>query len=86
MKPPEKIEMKTEEPEIEQPLKMVPKMNGYDADNEEEFPDDCFHMVTQYNWEEDIIWNGDDIKHKVRCNGLSWDLVFLSSLIVTIMK
>ncbi|XP_047488468.1 transcription initiation factor TFIID subunit 1-like isoform X2 [Penaeus chinensis] len=65
MKPPEKIEMKTEEPEIEQPLKMILRMNVYDADNEGEFPDDCFHMVTQYNWEEDIIWNGDDIKHKL---------------------
>lgn len=42
-------------------------MSGYEADSEEEIPDDCFHMVTQYNWEEDIIWNGDDIKHKVQC-------------------
>lgn len=66
MKPADKVEMKTEEIETEQPLKMTLRMNGYDADNEEEFPDDCFHMVTQYNWEEDIIWNGDDIKHKVR--------------------
>lgn len=39
--------------------------SGYEADAEEEFPDDSFHMVTQYNWEEDIIWSGDDIKHKV---------------------
>ena len=22
-------------------------------------------MVTQANWEDDVIWNGDDIKHKV---------------------
>jgi len=21
-------------------------------------------MVTQYNWEEEIIWNGEDIKYK----------------------
>ena len=34
----------------------------------DEFADDCFHMVTQYNWEEEIIWNGEDIKYKVR-----WD-------------
>ena len=40
--------------------------NGYLGDNEdEEFQDDAFHMVTQYNWEEDIIWNGDDMKYKV---------------------
>ena len=30
-----------------------------------EFPADAFHMVTQTNWEDDIIWNGEDIKHKV---------------------
>ena len=30
-----------------------------------EFPPDAFHMVTQLNWEEDVIWNGEDIKHKV---------------------
>ncbi|KAG0715074.1 Transcription initiation factor TFIID subunit 1-like [Chionoecetes opilio] len=40
---------------------------GYEADSEEDVPDDCFHMVTQYNWEEDIIWSGDDMKHKVQC-------------------
>lgn len=40
--------------------------SGYEADGEEGIADDCFHMVTQYNWEEDIIWNGDDIKHKVK--------------------
>ena len=27
--------------------------------------DDAFLMVTQANWEDDVIWNGDDIKHKV---------------------
>ena len=30
-----------------------------------EFHADAFHMVTQVNWEEDVIWNGEDIKHKV---------------------
>ena len=51
-------------------VELEPKEEGYDADGEQEakdeFADDCFHMVTQYNWEKDIIWNGDDIKHKVR--------------------
>ncbi|KAB7507256.1 Transcription initiation factor TFIID subunit 1 [Armadillidium nasatum] len=44
-----------------------PDEGYYDGDNEEEkeFPDDAFHMLTQYNWEEDIIWNGDDTKHKL---------------------
>ena len=35
-----------------------------------EFPPDAFLMVTQVNWEEDVIWNGDDIKHKVSINFL----------------
>lgn len=27
--------------------------------------DDAFLMVSQLHWEDDVIWNGDDIKHKV---------------------
>ena len=30
-----------------------------------EVSDDAFLMVTQANWEEDVIWNGDDVRHKV---------------------
>lgn len=32
---------------------------------DEEFADDAFLMVSQLHWEDDVIWNGDDIKHKV---------------------
>ena len=35
-------------------------------DDDDDIPDDSFHMITQYNWEDDIIWNGDDLKHKVQ--------------------
>ncbi|KAI1299211.1 Transcription initiation factor TFIID subunit 1 [Halotydeus destructor] len=28
-------------------------------------PDEAFHLVTQLQWEDDIIWNGEDIKAKV---------------------
>ncbi|XP_011494870.1 PREDICTED: transcription initiation factor TFIID subunit 1 isoform X2 [Ceratosolen solmsi marchali] len=28
--------------------------------------DDAFLMVSQLHWEDDVIWNGDDIKHKAR--------------------
>ncbi|XP_018009322.1 transcription initiation factor TFIID subunit 1 [Hyalella azteca] len=41
----------------------------YDADednDDDDIPDDAFHMITQYNWEDDIIWNGDDLKHKIQ--------------------
>ncbi|EZA60385.1 Transcription initiation factor TFIID subunit [Ooceraea biroi] len=27
--------------------------------------DDAFLMVSQLHWEDDVVWNGDDIKHKV---------------------
>ncbi|XP_033742474.1 transcription initiation factor TFIID subunit 1-like [Pecten maximus] len=30
-----------------------------------EFSDEVFLMVTQLQWEDDIIWNGEDVKHKV---------------------
>lgn len=32
---------------------------------EEAFPDDAFLMVTQLHWEDDVVWDGNDIKHKV---------------------
>ncbi|XP_056630576.1 transcription initiation factor TFIID subunit 1 isoform X2 [Diorhabda sublineata] len=33
---------------------------------EEGFPDDAFLMVTQLHWEDDVVWDGNDIKHKVQ--------------------
>ncbi|XP_078034562.1 TATA-box binding protein associated factor 1 isoform X2 [Augochlora pura] len=35
-----------------------------DKEAVEEFSDDAFLMVSQLHWEDDVIWNGDDIKHK----------------------
>lgn len=32
---------------------------------DEEAGDDAFLMVSQLHWEDDVVWNGDDIKHKV---------------------
>nr|XP_018899978.1 PREDICTED: transcription initiation factor TFIID subunit 1-like [Bemisia tabaci] len=31
----------------------------------EPYPDDVFLMVSQLHWEDDVVWNGDDIKHQV---------------------
>ncbi|RWS29199.1 transcription initiation factor TFIID subunit 1-like protein [Leptotrombidium deliense] len=36
-----------------------------DSIDEEIDSDDCFHMVTQMQWEDNVIWNGEDIKQKV---------------------
>uniref|UniRef100_A0A8C5QQW9 Transcription initiation factor TFIID subunit n=1 Tax=Leptobrachium leishanense TaxID=445787 RepID=A0A8C5QQW9_9ANUR len=43
----------TETPDIEE----VRHGNG--------FQDEHFLMVTQLQWEDDVIWNGEDVKHKV---------------------
>ncbi|XP_014237505.1 transcription initiation factor TFIID subunit 1 [Trichogramma pretiosum] len=32
----------------------------------EDLPDDAFLMVSQLHWEDEVIWDGDDIKHKTR--------------------
>ncbi|XP_048585830.1 transcription initiation factor TFIID subunit 1 isoform X2 [Nematostella vectensis] len=29
-------------------------------------PDDCFHMVSQVNWEDDIIWSPEDVKPNIQ--------------------
>ncbi|XP_058465400.1 transcription initiation factor TFIID subunit 1 isoform X2 [Malaya genurostris] len=31
----------------------------------EPLPDDAFLMVSQLHWEDDVVWDGNDIKHKV---------------------
>ncbi|XP_069701181.1 transcription initiation factor TFIID subunit 1 isoform X2 [Periplaneta americana] len=31
----------------------------------EDFPDESYLMVSQLHWEDEVVWNGDDIKHKV---------------------
>ena len=35
------------------------------SNGDRKITDDSFLMVTQANWEDDVIWNGDDIRHKV---------------------
>lgn len=53
----ERLESNKENKMMGEPSEKRPKI---------EFPDDAFLMVTQTNWEEDVVWNGDDIRHKVR--------------------
>lgn len=36
-----------------------------EEDPNSEFPDDAFLMVSQLQWEDDVIWDGSEIKHKV---------------------
>ncbi|XP_054852195.1 transcription initiation factor TFIID subunit 1 isoform X4 [Eublepharis macularius] len=37
---------------------------GTEAEKDELLADEHFLMVTQLQWEDDVIWNGEDIKHK----------------------
>lgn len=37
-----------------------------EKEEKEGYPDDAFLMVSQLRWEDDVVWNGEDIKHKVK--------------------
>jgi hypothetical protein len=39
-----------------------------EKNDHEDFPDDSYLMVSQLHWEDEVVWNGDDIKHKVTSN------------------
>lgn len=53
---------------------MLQEQDSYDGaveDGDDDIPkdllsleDELFMMVTQLQWEDDIIWNGEDVKHK----------------------
>ena len=45
--------------------KDVPAARVTNKDAEINFSEDAFLMVTQLNWEEDVIWNGEEQRHKV---------------------
>ena len=57
--------------EFDYGFKMKPAEEGEESESERcelvefQYPDEAFHMITQLNWEDDVVWNGDDIKHKV---------------------
>ncbi|XP_053329695.1 transcription initiation factor TFIID subunit 1 [Spea bombifrons] len=41
------------------------KTGTTDENPDNQFQDEHFLMVTQLQWEDDVIWNGEDVKHKV---------------------
>ncbi|XP_050560992.1 transcription initiation factor TFIID subunit 1 isoform X2 [Spodoptera frugiperda] len=57
---PEREENKPKEVEEEKP-----EEKNEDEDPDSGFPDDAFLMVSQLQWEDDVIWDGSEIKHKV---------------------
>ncbi|CAB1352642.1 unnamed protein product [Coregonus sp. 'balchen'] len=47
------------------PVPQPPKEEGSgDEKDEQALENELFLMVTQLQWEDDIIWNGEDVKHK----------------------
>uniref|UniRef100_A0AAY5L775 Transcription initiation factor TFIID subunit n=1 Tax=Esox lucius TaxID=8010 RepID=A0AAY5L775_ESOLU len=40
------------------------KLKEDDGDDQHALENELFLMVTQLQWEDDIIWNGEDVKHK----------------------
>ncbi|XP_034951275.1 transcription initiation factor TFIID subunit 1 [Chelonus insularis] len=64
-------------------FKLVEKKDSCDNENEkkscendEDLQEDAFLMVSQLHWEDDVIWNGDEIKHKMKstskANAAGW--------------
>ncbi|XP_047024271.1 transcription initiation factor TFIID subunit 1 isoform X5 [Helicoverpa zea] len=63
------FKIKAPSPEREEKPKEVEEVNPEKQEKEEDpdsgFPDDSFLMVSQLQWEDDVIWDGSEIKHKV---------------------
>lgn len=57
-------------PEREEKPKEVEENNPEETEKCEDpdsgFPDDAFLMMSQLQWEDDVIWDGSEIKHKVK--------------------
>ncbi|XP_070554018.1 transcription initiation factor TFIID subunit 1-like [Ptychodera flava] len=63
-----KHEVKQEEEEEKEKEDDVVDEEGENKENESEDwnpTDECFEMVTQLQWEDDVVWNGEEIKEKV---------------------
>ncbi|XP_061595815.1 transcription initiation factor TFIID subunit 1 isoform X1 [Cololabis saira] len=67
---PEKQDTPREPAEIPQEVQILAENGDNDSDDVDgnhdkaAMEDEVFLMVTQLQWEDDIIWNGEDVKHK----------------------
>ncbi|XP_026724959.1 transcription initiation factor TFIID subunit 1 isoform X4 [Trichoplusia ni] len=63
------FKVKAPSPEREDKPKEVEEEKPEEPESEDSpdsgFPDDAFLMVSQLQWEDDVIWDGSEIKHKV---------------------
>lgn len=51
---------------------------------EADYPDEAYHMVTQLPWEDDIIWNGEDIKQKVCFRNVIHLLLWVAAIVAIV--
>lgn len=55
-----------DQPKVKEPIEEEkPEQLEKDDDPDSGFPDDSFLMVSQLQWEDDVIWDGSEIKQKV---------------------
>lgn len=61
----EEMEVTAKETEKETEMETEKKKEPPEESADSQFQDEHFLMVTQLQWEDDVIWNGEDVKHKV---------------------
>ncbi|XP_040190381.1 transcription initiation factor TFIID subunit 1 [Rana temporaria] len=61
----EEMEVAEKETEKETEMETEKKKEPPEENPDSQFQDEHFLMVTQLQWEDDVIWNGEDVKHKV---------------------
>ena len=52
-------------PDPSQPTESKTDLTGLPEFPKIEYPEDAYHMVTQVQWEDDIIWNSEEVKQKI---------------------
>nr|XP_023018958.1 transcription initiation factor TFIID subunit 1-like [Leptinotarsa decemlineata] len=52
-------------PDSESVVEITDENEPLEKKQDQQYPDDAFLMVSQTNWEDDVIWDGDEIKRKV---------------------
>ncbi|XP_030637746.1 transcription initiation factor TFIID subunit 1 [Chanos chanos] len=58
------LKLKEEQQDDTETKNTPPKEDSTEEQEKSEMEDEVFLMVTQLQWEDDIIWNGEDVKHK----------------------
>ena len=54
-----------EEPDSNSDDDHPPHDSDASPESEAQLPEEAYHMVTQVQWEDDVIWNGDEVRQKV---------------------